>query len=639
MWLDKASAFIHQVIDPVIIWLANLSRYALVTMVLVVIADVIMRVMKLGVTGLSELQVFLMVVITFFSLSFVGMKRQHIRVAIFVEKLSPKHQAVLSAIGDILALVIMVLIAWQSIPYALHNMSKYTALLHMPLPVAIFMVTVGTGLLSIILLADLFEHLGQVRKNYHGAGIASKFLVTLIIAAVPLVIYTIPLWLHLVPWGIPPGIVGIIGFAFMLLLMFLGLPIAYSMILIGFIGVHYLSSWPAALMVTQITPYITVANYLFLVIPFFILMGILCAIPGGISASLFNTAYKWMGKLPGGLAIAAVGGCAAFGAVCGDTLATVATMGKVAFPEMRKHKYDNALATGCIAAGGTLGIMIPPSVVFIIYGIIAEQSVGQLLVAGIFPGILTGLLMMTAIYFQVRRNPSLAPIPPTRVTFIEKLVSLRGIIDMLILFILVIGGIYSGIFTPVEAGAIGAAGAFVIGLARRFMTRRALADALLESAAIDGMILMILFAVGFLQTFLAQSRLPIALGDYVVAIGLSRWIVFLFIAVLYLVLGCIMNIIPAIMLTLPIIMPTVEAVGFNPIWFGVITVLLVMMGQITPPVGVACFVTHSMFPEVPLTTVFRGTYPLLGCMILMLVILAIFPKIALFLPGLMYAVP
>ncbi len=634
MRLGEASHYIHKIIDPIVAWACNFGMYALVVMVLAVVADVVMRLLAVGIPGLNEVQIFMMVAVTFLSIAYVGVKKGHIIIELFVSKLSAPHRAISKTINDLLGLAIMVIVAWQSVVYALLNLPKHTAILHLPVTGAIFLVTLGASLLSIVILADVLEDLSEVIRSYRQTHPISKVFAALLIVAVPLVIVTIPIWLHWLPWAIPPLTAGILGLGIMLVLMFSGLAIAYAMALTGFIGVHYLSSWSSALSVTGLTPYLTTANYFFIVIPLFILMGCLCATSRGISTNLFNTVDKWMGQLPGGLAMATVGGCAAFGAVCGDTLAAVATIGKVALPEMKKYKYDGALRTGCVAAGGTLGIMIPPSIVFIFYAIIAEQSIGKLFIAGILPGILTAFLMMVVIYIQARQNPALAA-SRTRTTFTEKLISLKGTLEMLLLFLLVIGGIYGGLFTPVEAGAIGAAGALLIGLARRFITRQEFADALVETAKICGMLLLILVGVGFVGTFLAQSHLPVIMGDYVAGLGISRWIIFLGIVLLYVVLGCIMNIIPAILLSLPIIMPTILVLGFDPIWFGVIMVLMVMIGQITPPVGVACYVTHGIAPEVPLSTIFRGIFPFWGCMVIVVILLAAFPQIALFLPTLM----
>ena len=636
MWLDRASAYIHRIIDPIVRWAMYFGMYALVIMVLVVVADVVMRVLAIGVPGLSEVEVFMMVAVTFLSIAYVGVRKGHIIIEIFVSRFSPPHRAVGATISDLLSLVLVVLITWRSVPYALHNLAKHTAVLELPITWSIFLVTLGAGLLSIVMLADLLEHLGEVVRHYRRSALASKILVALLIIGVPLIIYTIPIWLEWLPWKMTPFTTGAVGLLFMLLLMFLGVPIAFAMGVSGFIGIHYLSSWPTALTVTGLTPYLTTANYFFIVIPLFILMGSLCATAEGIGANLFNTVHKWLGAVPGVLAMATVGGCAAFGAVCGDTLATVATIGKVSLPRMKEHNYGAALRTGCVAAGGTLGIMIPPSIVFIFYAVIAEQSIGELFIAGIIPGVVLAVLMMLTIYIGARRNPAMVEDARTsRTSLTEKLASLKGTLEVIILFLLVIGGIYGGLFTPVEAGAIGAFGALIIGLVRRFIRWRDISVALLEAAQICGMLLLILVGVGFLGTFLGQSHLPAVLGEYVAGLGISRWIIFTVIVIMYITLGCIMNIIPAMLLTLPIIMPTILALNFDPVWFGVVMVLMVMIGQITPPVGVACYVTKGMDPDVPLFTVFRGVLPFWGCMVAVVAILAAFPQVALYLPSLM----
>lgn len=635
MRLGEAGAYIHKIIDPVATWASNFAMYALVAMVLAVVADVLMRVLEISVPGLNEVQIYLMIAVTFLSMAYVGIKKGHIIIELFISKLSPPHRAISRTINDLFGLVIMVIIAWQSVVYAIHKLSIHTSILHLPITGAVFLITIGSSLLSIVILGDLLEDLGEVTRSYHKSAVASKIFAGLFIFLVPAVFFTIPIWLDWLPWAISPITAGIVGLCLMLVLMFSGVAIAYAMAVIGFIGINYLSSWTSALFISGQIPYLHIANYFYIVIPLFILMGSLCATSRGISTNLFNTVDKWMGQLPGGLAMATVGGCAAFGAVCGDSLATVATMGKVALPEMKKYKYDDALMTGCIAAGGTLGIMIPPSVVFIFYAIIVEESIGSLFLAGIFPGILIATLMMATIYIQARRNPALVAASRRRITLRERFISLKDTLEMLILFLLVIGGIYTGLFTPVEAGAVGAAGALVIALARRFITRQEFTGALLETAKICGMLLLILVGAGFLATFLGQSHLPAVLGDYLAGLGISRWLIFAGIVLMYVILGCIMNIIPAIIISLPIIMPTVLALGFDQVWFGVIMVLMVMIGQITPPVGIACFVTHGIAPEVPLTTIFRGILPLWACMLVGVVILAAFPQIALFLPNLM----
>jgi tripartite ATP-independent transporter DctM subunit len=635
MWLTGASQRMHRVLDPVVTWVCNFGMYALVVMVLTVVADVLMRALKIGIPGLNELEVFMLIAVTFLSIAYVGIKKGHLSIELFTSRLSQRHQAIVKTINDFFGLFIMVIITWQSAVYALHKLPVSTQVLNLPLTPAIFLITLGSGLLSLVLIADIFEDLGGVVASYRNSAAVKKILVGLVIVAVPLVVLTIPLWLEWLPWEIAPLTAGYLGIALMLLMMFSGLVIAYAMAVVGFLGVQFLSSWPTALSVSGLMPYHYTANHWNIALPLFVLMGCLCATPRGVGTRLFQAVDKWIGQVPGGLAMATVGASAAFGAVCGETLATIATIGRVALPQMKKYKYDGALRSGCVAAGGTLGILIPPSIVFIIYAVIAEESIGKLFIAGIIPGALAATLMMVVIYVQAKRNPALAA-GHAPSTFKEKLGSLTGTFEMLILFLLVIGGIYGGLFSPIEGGAIGAAGALIIGLARGFIrSRQEIGDALLEGAKITGMLLIIFVGVGIFGSFLGQSHLPAELGNLVANLGVSRWLIFLGIAFMYMVLGCVMNIIPAIMLSLPVIMPTVVALGFDPVWFGVVVVLLVMMGQITPPVGVACFVTRSIDPEVPLSTIFKGVLPLFACLMLVVVLLAFFPQIALFLPNLM----
>jgi tripartite ATP-independent transporter DctM subunit len=635
MWLRGASQQIHKIIDPVVTWVCNFGMYALVVMVLTVVADVIMRALKIGIPGLNELEIFMLVAVIFLSIAYVGIKKGHLSIELFTSRLSQPRQAIVKTINDLFGLSIMVIITWQSVVYGIHKLPVSTQVLDLPLSPVIFLITLGSGLLSIVILADILEDLGEVVASYSNSGVAKKILVGLLIVAVPLVILTIPLWLEWLPWTIAPLTAGYLGIILMLLLMFSGLVIAYAMAIIGFLGVQFLTSWPAALSTSGIIPYHYTANHWNIALPLFVLMGCLCATPRGIGTRLFQAVDKWIGQVPGGLAMATVSACAAFGAVCGETLATIGTIGRVALPQMKKYHYDGALRSGCVAAGGTLGILIPPSIVFIIYAVIAEESIGKLFIAGIFPGILTAALMMAVIYIQAKRNPALAAgHAPT--TFKEKLGSLTGTFEMLILFLLVIGGIYGGVFSPIEGGAIGAAGALVIALARGFIrSRREIGDALLEGAKITGMLLIIFVGVGIFGGFLGQSHLPAELGSFVAGLGVSRWVIFAGIALMYLVLGSVMNVIPAVMLSLPVIIPTVKAMGFDLVWFGVVVILLVMMGQITPPVGVACYVTRSMDAEVPLATIFKGILPLFLCMLATLLLLVFFPQIALFLPTLM----
>jgi len=314
-------------------------------------------------------------------------------------------------------------------------------------------------------------------------------------------------------------------------------------------------------------------------------------------------------------------------------------MGSVSLPEMKKYRYDDALATGALAAGGTLGILIPPSIGFIVYGLIAEVSVSKLFMAGVLPGLLMAGLFIAVIWVKCRRNPLLGP-PCEKKPLGVRINALRGIWSVLLLFVIVIGGIYSGIFTPTEAGAAGVVGALLIGfLSPNGLTWRGFIKSLEEAMRMTAMIFLILIGVSILGFFITTTEIPLYLSQMIAAAEVSRYIVLAGILLLYLMLGMVMNIIPMIMITLPVIFPTVMALGFNPIWFGVITVIMMEMGQITPPVGINVFVIHGVAKDISMGKIFRGVIPFLGVQLLVVIILILFPIIATYLPGLMKVLP
>jgi C4-dicarboxylate transporter DctM subunit len=367
------------------------------------------------------------------------------------------------------------------------------------------------------------------------------------------------------------------------------------------------------------------------VIPFFVMMGFLC-FRSGISVSLYEAGRKIFGQLPGGLAIGTVFGCAGFASICGDSMATAGTMGSVSYPEMKKYRYKDSLATSCVAAGGTLGILIPPSMGFIIYGLIAEVSIGKLFVAGIIPGILLAIFFSVIILIRCMIDPTLGP-PGPGVSLKEKVFALKDVWPILVLFIIVIGGIYMGVFTPTEGGGIGTLVALLIGLAKKSLSFKGLVRACVESMALTSVIFGILIGVTILGYFITISEIPMRMAGIIVALPLSRWAIFAVILLLYVFLGMVMNIIPMILITLPILFPTIKGLGFDPIWFGVVMVIMMEMGQITPPVGVNVFVIASVAKGVPMSSIFKGVAPFILAMILVIILLAIFPNLALFLPN------
>ena len=427
--------------------------------------------------------------------------------------------------------------------------------------------------------------------------------------------------------------VGFIGFILLMLLLFLRMPIAVAMGGIGILGMGYLIDFGAGLNLLKTVPYGTVANYGFSVVPLFILMGNFC-FHAGVSRDLYDSVNKWIGQLRGGVAMATVGACAAFAAVSGSSMATAATMGTVALPEMKKLKYDPALATGAISAGGTIGILIPPSIMLVIYGILTEQSIGELFIAGFIPGVLEALFYIVTIYFLCTWKPLMGPAGP-RTTFKEKVYSLKDTWMTLVLFMVVIGGIYLGVFSPSEAAGVGASGALIIALLRRRMTRNGFYASLTETVKTACMIFTILIGAMTFGYFLSVTRLPFELAGAISEMAMNRYLILIFLLFIYIVLGCMITPMAIIVLTIPIVYPLILDLGFDPIWFGIITVRIVEIAQITPPVGMNVFIIKGVAGDVSLGTVYRGIIPFFIADMFHLAILIIFPQLALWLPSLM----
>jgi tripartite ATP-independent transporter DctM subunit len=366
----------------------------------------------------------------------------------------------------------------------------------------------------------------------------------------------------------------------------------------------------------------------------FVLMGFI-TFYSKMSTELYAAAYKWIGRLPGGLAMATVVACGCFGAITGSGTAGTAAMGVIALPEMEKNGYDQKLASGCIAAGGTVGSLIPPSVGFIIYALLADQSIGKLFVAGIIPGVMSVLIYMVLIYGMARIMPQMGPPAPYRTSFVEKMASLKSIWAMVLLFMLVIGGIYGGIFTATEGGGIGAFGAFIIGLARRKLSRKDIVKALEDSVMTVVMLFTILIGAKIFGVFIATSQLPNFLGEYVAGLTLPPIMILLCILGVWLLLGCVMPIVPMILLTLPIFLPIANNLGFNLIWFGVLQVMMVEIAAVTPPIGVNLFVFKSVAPHISMATIYRGVIFFICADIVRVGLIVAFPALALWLPNIL----
>jgi C4-dicarboxylate transporter, DctM subunit len=430
-----------------------------------------------------------------------------------------------------------------------------------------------------------------------------------------------------------PAQAAVVGFMLLLALLAGSMPVGFVMAVVGLVGFATVVSWPGAFSMATIDLYTTFSDYNLTTIPLFVLMGQV-AFHTGISRGLFHAAYHWMGRLPGGLAMSTVGACTAFGAICGSGPATSATIASVALPEMRRYKYDMALATGCVAAGGGIGMLIPPSIVFICYAILTEQSIGKLFIAGVAPGLMIALMFCLVIYIQCKRRPELGPPGPV-FTWGEKFVSFKGVWETLILFVLVMGGMFAGFFTATEGAAIGAAGTLIIALFKRQLTWRKLLQCLNESIRTSCMVMTIVAGAIIFGKFLAVTQAPSSLASWLTGLLLPGWCVIGLIIIFYLIGGCFLDALALDILTIPIFYPVILALGYDIIWFGVMIVVVTMMGVITPPVGVCVYVVAGMTRDVPMEKVFRGSMPFLCALIVAAILLIIFPRIVTFLPELM----
>lgn len=429
-----------------------------------------------------------------------------------------------------------------------------------------------------------------------------------------------------------PLITGVCGIALLIVLLFSRLPIGIGMGLVGFLGFGLIIGFQPALGVLKTVSYTTFSEHGLSIIPLFLLMGAF-AFQSGMSEALFDMVYKCIGHLKGGVAMATIVACALFAAISGSSLATAATLGRVALPEMRKYRYDDALATGAIAAGGSIGILIPPSIILIIYGIITEQSIGKLFLAGFIPGIMEAVFYIFTIWYLTLLKPHHGP-PGPRTSHKEKLIAIGKAWEPVVLFLVVIGGIYKGVFTPTEAAGIGAFGAFAFALMRRRMNWERFQRSLYETIKTTGMLFLVILGAMIFGYFLSVSDLPMEFASIASDLPVNRYVILAFILLVTLLLGCVMDSMAIVLLTIPVFYPLIVSLEFDPIWFGILVVRVTEMGLITPPVGLNVFVIKAI-SGVPINTIFRGVIPHLVADFLQVIVLIMFPQIVLWLPSLM----
>src|SRR3989339_338546 len=427
--------------------------------------------------------------------------------------------------------------------------------------------------------------------------------------------------------------IGVIGIIILLIFLFSNIPVGFVMGMIGVLGFSYLKGFGPGLSILAKDYFEMFSSHSLTVFPLFMFMGQI-SFYSGISRRLYDSAYVMIGAQKGGLAMATVAACAGFATISGSTNATAATMATVTIPEMKRYKYDMGLAAGTVAAAGSLGILIPPSTIFIVYGILTEQSIGKLFMAGILPGILLASLFMMAIYLQVRKNPELAP-PGPKTTFLQKIKSLSGIIEAMLIFGFVMGGLFFGFFTPTEAAATGAFFTLALSVIRRQLSWQNFLKSIADTTRLSCMVMVIVAGATIFGHFMAVTRIPYTLSHWVGGLPLPPWLIMIVIIMIYVAGGCFMDGFALIMLTVPIFFPVATTLGFDPIWFGVIIVLVAEMGVITPPVGINVYVVYGVAKTIPLQTIFKGVFPFFVALIICNLLLLLFPQIATFLPGLM----
>lgn len=631
MILENAANSLEKFAKPVSRFADGTGRVILALMVLLITTDVVMRYFfNSPIKGSFELIQIMLAMIVFLGLANTQVLKSHVTITLFTGKLSSSTRAGLGSATYLLCLIIFGLITWRCFMQAevLRSSGTTSDSLAIPIFPLMWLVTIGSAMLWVTFLIDFLKSLDSVIKECE-----KPWLWFVLDGMFVLLLVTLPVWLHWIPFDISRPAMGVIGVFLLLLLLFSSMPIGPVMALIGFLGFSYLVNTEASLGILGTSPFRTVSNHSMSTIPLFVFMGLIC-FHAELSKDIYTTVRNWVGKLPGGLAMSTVGGCAGFAAVSGSSMATAITMGTLALPEMKRYKYDDGLACGCVAAGGSIGILIPPSITFIVYAGLTEESIGKLFMAGIIPGLMEALFYIIAIYILCKIKPELGPPGPSS-TWKEKIYSLKDTWGIIVLFTLVMGGIYGGIFTPTEAAGVGAFGALLLGFIKRKLTVKKILLALANSSKNTAMLLLMLIGASAFSYFLTMTQIPFLLSDFVVGLPVAPWLMVWAILFVYIILGCIMPIVPAIVLTIPIFLPVVTGLGYDPIWFGVIVVTMAEMGQITPPVGINVFALAGVAKDVPLGTIFKGILPFLIADFVRVILVFFIPGLALFLPSLM----
>jgi tripartite ATP-independent transporter DctM subunit len=623
--LDKVNLFSR--------WVNTIGVSVFFLMVCLTFIDVFMRyIFNRPILGSKEITELMLVLVVSLAIAYTYSERRHVSVEVVTSRLSAKARLVMDTVTTLISAVVFGIMVWRtSVQFLFFFNTHRIHGLAVGIPAAPFqsVIVLGCTLLFLLLLRSLLHNIAEgLRLRLRG------YMWSLMFGIPVLLLVLAVFWMQSALWHLSLPVVGLIGVASSLVFMFMGMPVAFSLILTSFLFIGHIRGTTTALDIIGTEVFSTTSNYLWSVVAFFIIMGYFCLF-ARFGEDIYYSADKWFGHMSGGLAIATIGASTAFAGIVGDSLSVTTTMGTVALPQMRKYRYDDHLSTGTIAAGATIGPMIPPSMGFILYAILTEQSIGKLFIAGIIPGLLLAIVFTASIYLRCRRNPELGP-PGQRATWGERMVSLKFGWPIAILFLLVIGGIYAGIFTATEGGGIGAAGAVIIGLAMKRFTWQNFNSALLGAGRTMGMIALILVGAMMFTRFVAWCNLAGVMREFMTGLALPSSVIILMILIIFLALGFVMDIMPLILIGVPIFHPVAMALGYDPVWFTVLLLLTIQVGVITPPFAVILFAIKGLAEDIPIGTIFRGVFPFVVGTVVVIGLIFVIPSLATWLPNLLY---
>jgi len=622
--LDKVGKFSR--------WLNAAGLGIFFIMMCLTFVDVILRyVFSRPIMGVKEYTEVMLVLLIAFTIAYTYEKKGHVTINLVTDKLADRAKLILATIVTIIGIALFVIVFWRCAAELLffidqdkqHGTAMY-------IPAAPFQAAMVLGTLVLLLLI-VRDFLGYILD---GIKLHLKYYHWLIIFGIPICFFILCIfWVQPKLWPLGLPLVGLIGVIFMLLLMFMGMPTAFALLLAGILMIAHIRGTTTAFDVVGVEIFSTASDYTWSVVCFFVLMGYLCLF-ARFGEDIYTTFYRWIGHLRGGLSMATIVASTAMAGIVGDALSVVTTMGTISYPQMKKYGYDDHLSTGTIAAGATIGPLIPPSMGFIIYGVLTGQSIGVLFIAGIIPGLLLASLFIINIVIRCRINPQLGPRGPSS-SWPDRMASLKYGGPIVVLFLFIIGGIYAGIFTASEGGAMGCVGALVIGLAMRRFNRNNFIETLIGAGKVIGMILLIIIGSIIFSRFVAWCNLSGVVMGLISGMHLSPQVYALFILLIFFVLGFFIDILPMLLILVPIFHPVAVAMGLNPIWFTVLVTMTIQIGVITPPFATLLFALQGVLPKVPINVIFKGIFPFVLSNVICLVILFLIPELVTWLPGLL----